>query len=223
LTDEVGECAALVGHVDPVKVSYAGKGPIVLVGGSNDPATPIRWAQKMAGELGSNARLVTFTGEGHGQLLASTCVTDIEGALLTKLTLPHTGTTCDPDPPVEKPDWWDQVPVPSDLSAPVDLPALGALLGTSQAFSELRTTSSSAQDVVDEYNNAVNGTDFQPFDAPPLVPLDDVAQGVFSDSSGNTFAVIAFGPKAFDDESLQSAKFEVPPNTTVVWVFAVPV
>ncbi|MGZ4791209.1 MAG: alpha/beta fold hydrolase, partial [Ilumatobacteraceae bacterium] len=70
LTDEVGECTALVGQVDPVKVSYAGKGPIVLVGGSNDPATPIRWAQKMAGELGSNARLVTFTGEGHGQLLA---------------------------------------------------------------------------------------------------------------------------------------------------------
>lgn len=223
VTSEVQDCTTLVGHVDPVKVSYTGKGPIVVVGGSNDPATPIRWAQKMTGELGPNTRLVTFTGEGHGQLLASTCVTDIEGALLTKLTLPGTGTKCDPDPPVEKPDWWNQVPVPSGVSDPVDLPALGALLGTSQAFSELRTTSLSAQDAVAAYNTEAGNTNFQPFDAPPLVPLDDVAQGVYTDGSGSTFAVIALGPKAFNDESLQSAKFEIPPNTTVVWIFAVPV
>ena len=222
LTAEADECTSLVGHVDPVKVSYTGNGPIVVVGGTNDPATPIRWAKKMAGEMGTHTRLVTFTGEGHGQLLASTCVTDIEGALLTKLTLPDSGTTCDPDPPVEKPDWWDQVPVPSVVSNPVDLPALGALLGTSQVFSELRTTSLSALDAVAAYNNAVRTTDFQPFDAPSIVPLDDVAQGVYSDGNGQAFAVIALGPKAFEDESMQSAKFEVPPNTTVVWVLAVP-
>ncbi len=223
LTSQVDDCNTLVGHVDPVKLSYAGDGPIVVVGGTNDPATPIRWAQKMTGELGPNARMVTFTGEGHGQLGVSTCVTDIEGALLTDLTEPDKGTVCDPDPPVVKPDWWDSVPVPAGISDPVSLPAVAAALGTEQAFGELRTTSMSAQDAVNAYSDAMKHTDFQLFDAPKLVPLDDVSQGVYTDGGGEVFAVIALGPKAFDDETLQSAKFEVPPNTTVVWVFAVPV
>jgi hypothetical protein len=34
-------------------------------------------------------------------------------------------------------------------------------------------------------------------------------------------AVLAFGPKSFDDEALQSAKVDVPPDTTVVWLFQV--
>ena len=53
----------------------------VIIGGTNDPATPIRWAEEMVGELGPSAMLVTFTGEGHGQLLVSTCVTDIEATV----------------------------------------------------------------------------------------------------------------------------------------------
>ena len=56
-----------------------------MIGGTNDPATPIRWAEEMTAALGPNARMVTFTGEGHGQLLASTCVTEIEAALLADL------------------------------------------------------------------------------------------------------------------------------------------
>ena len=34
-------------------------------------------------------------------------------------------------------------------------------------------------------------------------------------------AVIALGPKGFDDEALQSGKVDVPPNTTVVWIIAI--
>ena len=97
----------------PIELSYDGDGPIVVVGGANDPATPIRWAQEMtAASSGSNARMVTYTGEGHGQLLVSTCVTDIEGALLADLTLPEADTVCEPDPVVDEPDWWDALPVP---------------------------------------------------------------------------------------------------------------
>ena len=54
------------------------------------------------------------------------------------------------------------------------------------------------------------------------IPIDDVAQGVYAkQASGAVLAVIAFGPKAFDDEALQSAKVDVPPDTTVVWLFQV--
>ena len=158
LTTETDDCTKLVGTVDPVHPVVLGRRPDVVVGGTNDPATPIRWAQKMTGELGPNARMVTYTGEGHGQLLVSTCVTDIEASLLTDLTLPDPDKVCDPDPIVEKPDWWDALPVPDGISDVTSLPALTALLAEpTQVFSEMRTTSLSADDAVAAYNDALIG------------------------------------------------------------------
>lgn len=223
VTSEADRCKKLVGDVKPDKISYTGKGPIVLVGGDNDPATPIRWAKKMVGELGPNARLVTFTGEGHGQLLVSTCITDIEGSLLEDLKLPDANTVCDPNPVVPKPDWWDALPVPSGISGVVTLPAVAAVLGAepTQVFSELRTSSLSAKDAVAAYTKALSDAGLDEFDAPALLPSKDSAQGVYSDGQNRTMAVIAIGPKGFDDEALQSAKVDVSPNTTVVWLIAV--
>jgi hypothetical protein len=168
--------------------------------------------------------MVTYTGEGHGQLLVSTCVTDIEASLLTDLTLPDPDKVCDPDPIVEKPDWWGALPVPDGISDVASLPALTALLADpTQVFSEMRTTSLSAKDAVAAYNDALLGDGFQQFDAPQVLPIDDVTQGGYVDFSGRAVIVVALGPKAFDDKQMQSAKAEVPPNTTVVWVIAVPV
>ena len=170
-------------------MSYAGDGPIVVVGGTNDPATPIRWAQKMVGELGPNARLVTFTGEGHGQLLVSTCVTDIEGALLAELTLPDPDTVCDPDPVVAKPDWWD---APSGARRGVGRrrPSCCWPRFSEQSrplvFSELRTTSLSANDAVAAYTAALGDAGFEQFDAPSSLPVDDTAQGTYSDFGDRT-------------------------------------
>jgi hypothetical protein len=213
----------MVGDVQPTKISYDGDGPIVLIGGTNDPATPIRWAQKMVGELGLNAQLVTYTGEGHGQLLVSTCVTDIEGKLLADETLPGSGTVCDPDPIVDKPDWWDGLPVPDGIGDVVSLPALNAATGATptQFFSEMRTTSLSAADAIAAYTKAFGDAGFQQFDAPPLLAVDAVKQGAYSDFGNKTLVVLAFPPEAFDDEGLQSAKADVPADTTVVWLIAI--
>ena len=223
VTSDAERCSKLVGDVKPDKISYTGDGPIVLVGGANDPATPIRWAKKMVGELGPNARLVTFTGEGHGQLLVSNCVTDIEGSLLADLKLPGADTVCDPNPVIPKPDWWDALPVPTEMSDVASLPAVAAALGAepTQVFSELRTTALSAKDAVAAYTKAFGDAGLDEFDAPPLIPSSDTAQGVYSDGQNRTMAVIALGPKSFDDEALQSAKVDVPPDTTVVWIIAI--
>ncbi|MEP7204185.1 MAG: alpha/beta fold hydrolase [Ilumatobacteraceae bacterium] len=220
---ESDQCNKLVGHPEQVEISYAGDGPIVVVGGTNDPATPIRWAQKMVVELGPNARLVTYTGEGHGQLLVSSCVTDIEAAVLTELALPESNTVCEPNPAVAKPDWWDALPVPDGMSDIVTLPALAAVLGAdpTQVFSEMRTTSLSANDAVDAYTAALGEAGFRQFDAPSSLPVDDTAQGAYSDYANKTMVVIALGPRAFNDKELQVAKTEVPPGTTVVWLVAV--
>ncbi|HZX54648.1 MAG TPA: alpha/beta fold hydrolase [Ilumatobacteraceae bacterium] len=224
LVAETDQCTKLVGAVKPGPISYSGDGPIVVVGGTNDPATPIRWAHKMVGELGPNARMVTYTGEGHGQLLANNCLSDIAAGLLNDLKLPDPDTECATDPVVPKPAWWDALPVPDGFSEVVAMPAVSAALGATptDVFSELRTTTLSAKDAIDAYTDAIQRTGFQKFDAPLAIPIDDVAQGVYADqSSGAVLAVIAFGPKSFDDEALQSAKVDVPPDTTVVWLFQV--
>ena len=222
LSADADTCEKLVGNVQPIDISYTGDGPIVLVGGANDPATPIRWTKKMLGELGSKARMVTYTGEGHGQLLSSTCVADIEGALLAKLTQPDPDTTCGVDPVIDKPDWWSSLPVPTGLSDVVDLPAVAAVLAApTQFFSEIRTTALDPDAVVAEYTDGLNGTDFQKVDIPSSLPIDHVVQGAYSDGTSKALIVLAIGPEAFDDPALQSAKSEVPPNTTVVLLIAV--
>jgi hypothetical protein len=224
ITFETDRCDRLVGTVKPGPISYSGDGPIVVVGGTNDPATPIRWANKLTGEMGSNARMVTYTGEGHGQLLSNNCLTSIAAKLLSDLTLPDPDTTCPADPVVPKPTWWDTLPVPDGFSDPVLMPAVAAALGASptEVFSEFRTTTLGSKEAIDAYSNAILRTGFEQFDAPLAVPIDDVAQGVYADqASGAVLAVLTFGPKAFDDEALQSAKVDVPPNTTVVWLFEV--
>lgn len=223
LTSEADRCDQLVGDVDPRQISYDGDGPIVLVGGTNDPATPIRWTQKMLAELGPNARMVTYTGEGHGQLLSSTCVAEIEGALLANLTLPDPDTVCDPEPIVEKPDWWDALPVPDGMSDVIALSEVAEIVGAAptQFFSEMRTTSLDPGAAIATYTNALTEDGFQQFDAPPLLPLADMAQGAYTDGLNRTMAVLAIGPKAFDDAALQGANVGVPPNTTVVWLIAI--
>jgi pimeloyl-ACP methyl ester carboxylesterase len=223
LSANADSCDKLVGPVEPIDVSYTGAGPIVLVAGDNDPATPIRWATKMLGELGSKARMVTYTGEGHGQLLSSTCIADIEGAVLADLTLPQPDAVCTPDPVVGKPDWWDGLPVPDGVSDVVSLPAVSAALGAAptQIFSEMRTTTMSADDAVAAYTDALDNVGYQQFDAPSVVPLDHVAQGAYTDDGKKALVVIAIGPQAFDNELLQPAKPDLAPNTTVLWLVAV--
>jgi pimeloyl-ACP methyl ester carboxylesterase len=223
LTSDHDRCQAITGIVDPVQIKYAGDGPILLIGGTNDPATPIRWAKKMVGELGPNARLTTYTGEGHGALLASKCVTDLEGQLLADLKLPAADKVCDPDPVIPKPDWWDSLPTPDQISPATDLPALAAAIGAdpTQVYGDFHETSLNADDAVTAYEHALEGSDWQLFETPGTIPVKGVAERLFINNAGDALAVVAFPPQSFDDE-LKDARAEIPPDTTVVWLFQVP-
>ena len=105
------ECEDGFGTPTLQEISYSGDAPIVVLGGKNDPATPFRWAQEMAASLGSSARLLTFTGEGHGQVLNSQCVSRVASELFAKNVLPKKGTTCKPDVPMAQPTWWQDTVV----------------------------------------------------------------------------------------------------------------
>ncbi len=73
-----------------------GAPPILVIGTTNDPATPYPWAQALTKQLGGSV-LLTYKGEGHtvygdGR---SNCVDDLVDAYLVDLTLPPAGKTCE--------------------------------------------------------------------------------------------------------------------------------
>ncbi len=75
-------------------IAAAGSAPILVVGTTNDPATPYVWAKNMASEL-ENGHLLTYKGEGHTAYNKSnSCVNDAVDSFLVDGTIPPKGTTC---------------------------------------------------------------------------------------------------------------------------------
>ncbi len=74
-------------------ITAPGSADILVVGTTNDPATPYVWAQALAGEL-ENGHLITFHGEGHTAYNKSnSCVDDAVDDYFIDGTVP----TEDPD------------------------------------------------------------------------------------------------------------------------------
>lgn len=73
----------------------AGTGePILVVGTTNDPATPYAWAESLTEQIG-NAALLTYEGEGHTAYGRSNqCVIDAVDGYLVDGRMPSSGTVC---------------------------------------------------------------------------------------------------------------------------------
>lgn len=78
---------------DPEPVDVTGVAPILVVGGTLDPATPYAWAEALADQLPSSV-LLTREGDGHGSYSRSECINQHVDAYLVSLTLPPPGTVC---------------------------------------------------------------------------------------------------------------------------------
>jgi len=85
----------------PVKASTerpvidgAGSDDILVVGTTNDPATPYAWAEALAGQL-ENGHLVSYTGEGHTAYNKSNaCVDDTVDDYFIDGTVPSADPEC---------------------------------------------------------------------------------------------------------------------------------
>ena len=115
------DCRVYMDVMPIAAVQYSGDAPVLIIGGENDPATPMRWSHKMHDEMGPNAALLTYSGEGHGQVLGSKCVDVAVSQVLTAVKLPVDGTKCDPDPDMTMPSWWQRLP--ADVSGAVTIDA----------------------------------------------------------------------------------------------------
>lgn len=68
--------------------------PILVVGTTNDPATPYSWAESLTARLG-DATLLTYDGEGHTAYGRSNqCIIDAVDGYLVDGVMPVSGTTC---------------------------------------------------------------------------------------------------------------------------------
>lgn len=77
-----------------VPIAAAGSGPIVVVGTTNDPATPYKWAVALADQL-ENGYLVTYDGEGHTAYNKSNaCVNDAVDGYFIDGTVPEADPLC---------------------------------------------------------------------------------------------------------------------------------
>ncbi len=75
-------------------IAAAGSAPILVVGTTNDPATPYVWAQNLAHEL-ENGHLVTYTGEGHTAYNKSNaCVNNAVDNFFVHGTVPSEDPKC---------------------------------------------------------------------------------------------------------------------------------
>jgi pimeloyl-ACP methyl ester carboxylesterase len=79
------------GTVGPL--SAPGAPSILVVGGTNDPATPYAWAQSVSQQL-SGSVLLTRQGNGHTSYNSSPCSQQLIDAYLIDLSLPAAGTVC---------------------------------------------------------------------------------------------------------------------------------
>ena len=74
-------------------LTVSGAPPILLVGGTNDPATPYSEAQSVNSQIQGSV-LLTRQGNGHTSYDSSTCAHAAEDSYLISLTLPSAGTIC---------------------------------------------------------------------------------------------------------------------------------
>jgi pimeloyl-ACP methyl ester carboxylesterase len=70
-----------------------GAAPILVVGNSGDPVTPLPGAVDMAKDLDSGV-LLTWQGQGHTSYPKTPCVTSAVDSYLVDLTVPQDGLTC---------------------------------------------------------------------------------------------------------------------------------
>ncbi|MEI5101798.1 alpha/beta hydrolase [Streptomyces sp. PmtG] len=83
------------GSADKPQVAAEGAGPIVVVGNTGDPATPVDGARRMAEGLGKDVGVtLTVDGEGHGTYGENRCATKKIDAFLIAGKVPADGTVC---------------------------------------------------------------------------------------------------------------------------------
>jgi hypothetical protein len=88
-------CTFYPATTDPrIPITGAGAGPVLVVGTTGDPATPLEGTKAMAKAL-EGGRLLTVVGDQHTGYGINDCSRETVDRYLIELTLPAEGTRCE--------------------------------------------------------------------------------------------------------------------------------
>jgi len=90
-----GACSVwpVPGNDEARRIDATGSPPILVIGVTNDPATPYQWAPRLARLLRTGV-LLTLEGEGHGAYGRSRCIDSAVNAYLLEGKVPQNGLRC---------------------------------------------------------------------------------------------------------------------------------
>jgi pimeloyl-ACP methyl ester carboxylesterase len=197
-------------EIDPTKcntplptISYSGAKPIIVIGGENDPATPYSQALTLTKALGSKASLITFTGEGHGGLFASTCAKAAAVKYYLDGVAPG-NINCAQAEPAQQPEWLAKLEFPEAFSEiPIDEGA--AFLGLDSSLFASRTFrfEGSGAEANKQLQQFLAKNDFTTLTDTEIPELPESRIG--AQQRGPDIALLAtFGPKGFETQDLNS-------------------
>ena len=87
-------CTFFPDAIDPrIEITGAGAGPIVVVGTTGDPATPLESTRAMAEAL-EDGRFVVVEADQHTGYNVNTCINEVVNDYLVDLVPPTDGTEC---------------------------------------------------------------------------------------------------------------------------------
>lgn len=221
--DDLGlACDDVFGDPDIFEIDVKASIPIVVLGGTNDPATPIRWSEEMVRRLGDKARLAVFNGEGHSHILDSRCVDEIASKLFTSGRLPAEGTECEPDVLVEKPQWWDEI---VDIDAPrVDDATMDWYFDTDRVdvYAEYFAVHGDAIDVFTTVRARFENRGWVYEQGESADPVDDYQFFVDPTDDTRNVGVILSSPEELSENRMVEPDGVVPADTSVVMVYHYP-
>ena len=215
-------CEDGFGDPDLAEVKYDGEGPIVVIGGKNDPATPFRWAEELTANMGANARLVEFSGEGHSQILVSGCVDEIAGALFTRGTLPKKGKVCAPDTPMARPAWWNSTVQVSGTE--LDTETMNSYFGLkpAKAYARYYALAGSASTELDKVSSTLRSKGLQWSEGDNTDPTES-AQWFYDGTDSDKFVgVYIESVEQLEKNDMSKPVGIVPENHVVMAVFYYP-
>jgi hypothetical protein len=209
-------CESIFENQNIIDVAYSGDAPIVVIGGTNDPATPFRWSEELESSLGTNSALVRFTGEGHGQILDSKCVGAIAESVFVDLEVPKSVLTCSTDEKVKRPEWWLNMPGKVQIGMTLDSGELGEALELkdTDAYSEFRFIEEDAESVQKRITEAFKKAGYEVSCDGEDPPLYNPC--FFSKGESEEFGLVLYTSEELDDYELNQPKGPVPANTTLI-------
>jgi hypothetical protein len=201
------------------EIDYQGDAPIVVLGGTDDPATPLRWAEEMVTHMGPNASLLTFKGEGHSQIFTSRCVDEIAKELFKFGRKPSGDIECDADVPVAKPTWWNEV-VTLDGGG-IDQETMSYYFGSDpvDSYAEYFEIEGSAADVFDEVRAAFKESGWVYEEGDSADPVNDPQWFNNPDDESVYVSLLMSSPEELEENKMVVPDGIVQPGSSVVVVY----